>query len=141
MGERVEEGVARPAILPPLSPFPFSPGRATPFSPRSPISRPRVKTRSKTPIFGLLAKEGAVLQYKASAHVAGWPAPCKRRLNLIPANRASSVNWDHVVPGWLTPCKPWLKLNPANRASPVNSCDRPVHMPSHNLIYNYFYCK
>ena len=33
-----------------------------PSSPRSPISRPRAKTRSKPPIFGFLAKEGAVLQ-------------------------------------------------------------------------------
>ena len=49
-------------FLPPLSPFPFSPGRATPSSPRSPITRPRIKTRSKTPLFGLLTKEGAVLQ-------------------------------------------------------------------------------
>ena len=53
---------SRQPFLPPLSPFPFSPGRATPSSPRSPISRPRVKTRSKTRLFGLLAKEGAVLQ-------------------------------------------------------------------------------
>ena len=29
---------------------------------RSPISRPRVKTRSKSSVFELLAKEGAVLQ-------------------------------------------------------------------------------
>ena len=50
MGERSEEGVARISS-----------------SPRSPISRLRVKNRSKTPIFGLLAKEEAVLQSKIDA--------------------------------------------------------------------------
>ena len=35
-----------------------------PSSHRSPISRPRAKTHSKTPSFGLLAKEGAALQSK-----------------------------------------------------------------------------
>ena len=45
-----------------LSPHFLFPWPRDSFSPRSPISRPRVKTRSKTPIFGLLAKEGAVLK-------------------------------------------------------------------------------
>ena len=45
-------------------PISFSLGRATPSSPRPPISWQRVKTRSKTPLFGHLAKEGAVLQSK-----------------------------------------------------------------------------
>ena len=44
-------------------PISLFPGRVTPSSPRSPISRPRVKTRSKTWLFGLLAKEGAVSQF------------------------------------------------------------------------------
>ena len=71
---------SRQSFLPPLSPFPFSPGRATPSSPRSPISRPRVKTRSKTPLFGLLAKEGAVLQSsiirKQMTRLSNWFMKC-----------------------------------------------------------------
>ena len=41
-------------------------GVATPSLPHSPISQPRLNTRSKTLIFGLLAKEGAVLQSKSN---------------------------------------------------------------------------
>ena len=51
----------------PLFPFPVSPGRATPSSPRSPFSRPRAKTRLQTPLIvpvGLFAKVGAALQSK-----------------------------------------------------------------------------
>ena len=48
MGERGEEGVARPVFT---------------------ISRPRVKTRSKPLLFGLLAKEGAVLQSIATHQI------------------------------------------------------------------------
>ena len=46
-------------------------GRATPSSSRSPISRTRSKTCSKTPLFGLLAKEGAVLQSTLRGAVSG----------------------------------------------------------------------
>ena len=66
-------------------------GRATPSSTRSPISRPRVKTRSKTPIFGLLAKEGAVLQSKLAlalcfCWLGSWYCTAE-----IPVSRASPV--------------------------------------------------
>ena len=46
----------------PLSPFLFSLGHATSSSRHSLILRPHTKTRAKTPSFGLLAKEAAVLQ-------------------------------------------------------------------------------
>ena len=47
MGERDEEGVTRPG--------------------ETPISRARAKSSSKTLILGLLAKEGAVLEFSAGA--------------------------------------------------------------------------
>ena len=54
MGQQGEEGVTWPGKK--------GNGRATPSSPCSPISRPHIKTCSKTSLFRLLAKEGAVLQ-------------------------------------------------------------------------------
>ena len=57
MGEWGKEGITRPGEK-----GNGERGASTPSFPHSPISQPHVKTRSKTLLFGLLVKEGAVLQ-------------------------------------------------------------------------------
>ena len=78
-------------------------GRATPSSPRSPISRPRIKTRSKTPLFGLLAKEGAVLQSRVARKGMSYDGGKKEYFN-VGVVRAPNCSWRY----WrVDVCRPW----------------------------------
>ena len=45
-----------------------------------------------------------------------------------PSQQKDSVEAASRVPGWLAPCKPRLNLIPANQASPVNTCNRPLNV-------------